>query len=312
MEQYLVTGGAGFIGSNVVRAILEQGHRVRVLDNLSTGRQENLDGLSGVEFLRGDIRDAAACAGAVRGIDYVIHLAAMISVPVSLTDPLLTHDINVTGTMNMLKAACDACVKRFVYASSSAVYGRPVEGPVREEDAGGFLSTYALTKYADELYADFFSSVYMLPCVGLRYFNVFGPRQDPNSPYAAVIPKFIRAFIDGEQPMIYGDGVQTRDFVFVEDVAAANLIACAAVLERHDVFNIARGESVSINELAQNLAEITGSDIKAAHVPKRTGDVRHSLADISKATRMLGFKPKTALADGLRKTAEWFRGTHRN
>lgn len=306
MNSFLVTGGAGFIGSHVARALLDQGHRVRVLDNLSTGSRSNLEGLNKLEFLEGDIREEKVCNHACRGVDYVIHLAAMVSVPLSMEDPPATHHVNVTGTLNIFKAALGAQVKRVVYTSSSAVYGSSDSRGLSEEDAGGFLSPYALSKYVGELYAELFQSCFGLSCVGLRYFNVFGPRQDPASAYAAVIPKFISALVAGEAPIIHGDGGQTRDFVFIEDVVRANLLAAAAPLDRHQVFNIATGRATTITLLAELLAEILERDIRPVHGPERSGDIRDSLANIAKAKTAIGYEAIFSLRDGLAKTVPWF------
>lgn len=309
MAFYLVTGGAGFIGSNIVDALLQQGARVRVLDNLSTGKIENLaDSLTRIDWIEGDIRDLDSCRRACDGIDFVLHQAALGSVPRSVEDPLTTHAVNVTGSLNMLVAARDAHVKRFVYAASSSTYGDHPGLPKVEELIGNPLSPYAVTKYANELYAQVFGRCYGLETVGLRYFNVFGPRQDPFSQYAAVIPLFVSALLRGEPPIINGDGEQSRDFTFVVNAVEANLCACLAPSAAvGQVFNIACGERTTLNQLYARLQGLLGTDITAVHGPIRAADVRHSLANISKAREFLGYTGSIHFAEGLERSIMWYQ-----
>jgi nucleoside-diphosphate-sugar epimerase len=305
---YLVTGGAGFIGSNIVELMLEEGKRVRVLDNFSTGRRENLEGLSDrIELIEGDVRDLATVTRAMAGCACVVHQAALPSVVRSTEDPLASHQVNADGTLNVLLAARDAGSRRVVYASSSSVYGDSPTLPKREDMAPRPLSPYAVGKLAGEYYCTVFSRLYGLSCVSLRYFNVFGPRQDPCSQYAAVIPNFFGALCRGEQAVIDGDGDQSRDFTFVRNVAEANLLACEAELPGGEVMNVACGESTSINDLFRLVREILGISAAPRHGAPRPGDVRHSLADITKAREKLGFIPSVGLREGLRRAAEYYR-----
>ncbi|MBU1910324.1 MAG: SDR family oxidoreductase [Verrucomicrobia bacterium] len=306
--EYLVTGGSGFIGSNLVRALLGQGRRVRVLDNLSTGRRENLQDIeSRIEFILGDLRDADTVRQAVRGVRYVLHVAALPSVVRSVRDPFATHEVNITGTVNLLLAARDAKVERLVFSSSSSVYGDTLVLPKREDMIPQPRSPYALSKLAGEHYARLFTELYGLATFSLRYFNVFGPRQDPASQYAAVIPCFIEALRYDRAPVIYGDGAQTRDFTFVEDVVSANLCGCRAPLEAAGmVFNVAWGNRFSVRDLAGLLARIMGKEIQPVHEPARAGDVRDSQADSSLAKTRLGWTPQVSFEEGLRHTVEWF------
>lgn len=304
---YLVTGGAGFIGSNIVDHLLDAGKRVRVLDNFSTGRRENLEGLAdAVELIEGDIRDFDTVARAVSGCGCVLHQAALPSVVRSIDDPLTAHQVNVGGTLNVLLAARDAGVGRVVYASSSSVYGDSPALPKQEDMAPRPLSPYAVGKLVGEYYCAVFSRLYGLSCVALRYFNVFGPRQDPRSQYAAVIPNFFNALCGGGEPVIDGDGNQSRDFTFVKNVAEANLLACEAALPGGEVMNIARGEAVSINDLLRLMQEVLGVSATPRHGNPRPGDVRHSLADITRAREKLGFTPSVSLKDGLRCAAAYY------
>lgn len=309
MAQFLVTGGAGFIGSHIVDELLQRGHTVRVLDNFATGKRENLAHCrERIELVEGDIRDLGMCARACAGIDFVLHQAALGSVPRSVADPLTSHEVNVTGTVKMLIAARDAGVKRFVYAASSSTYGDHPGLPKIEERIGNPLSPYAVTKYADELYARVFGRCYGLETVGLRYFNVFGPRQDPFSQYAAVIPLFVSALLRGAAPTINGDGEQTRDFTFVENAVQANLLACSAPAEAvGEVFNVACGERTSLNHLYGRLQELLGTRIAPVYGPARAGDVRDSLADIGKAERLLGYRGEMKFDAGLAKSIDWYR-----
>ncbi len=309
MATYLVTGGAGFIGSHIVDELLRRGKKVRVLDNLSTGKRENLAHcMERIEFLEEDIRDLDACRRACAGVDFVLHQAALGSVPRSIEDPLTSHEVNVTGAVKMLLAARDAKVKRFVYAASSSTYGDHPGLPKVEDRIGNPLSPYAVTKYADELYAQVFGRCYGLETVGLRYFNVFGPRQDPFSQYAAVIPLFVSALLRGKAPTINGDGEQTRDFTFVANAVEANLLACEAPAEAvGEVFNIACHEQVSLNRLYARLQSLLETNIEAHHGPPRAGDVRHSLADISKAARLLDYPGRISFEEGIQRSIGWYR-----
>ncbi len=299
----LVTGGAGFIGSHIVRGLLASGHEVRVIDNLSTGRLANLDEvIEEIELYELDIRDADGLRAPLVGCDAVIHLAALPSVPRSIADPSASHETNATGTLNVLRAARDAEVGRVVSASSSSIYGAAQGLPKREGMRPLPISPYAVSKLAAESYCQSFYEVYGLETVALRYFNVFGPRQDPNSEYAAVIPKFIRAFRLGEAPVIFGDGQQSRDFTYVDNVVAANLAALSTAGIGGRVYNIACGAGITLNEIAARLREALAADVEPTHGPDRVGDVRHSLADISAARTDLGYEPEVGLEDGIRRT----------
>ncbi|NPV29981.1 MAG: SDR family oxidoreductase [Firmicutes bacterium] len=304
----LVTGGAGFIGSNLTLELVRRRWRVRVLDNLATGRLQNLEPvLDQIEFIQGDVRNREDVERAVKGVEFVFHQAALPSVPRSVEDPLSTNEVNVTGTLNLLLAARDLGVRRVVIASSSSVYGNIPVLPKSEELKPCPASPYAVSKLAQELYAKNFWELYGLSTVCLRYFNVFGPRQDPQSQYAAVIPRFIAALLCGRNPVIYGDGNQSRDFTFVADVVEANLRAAEAEGVDGEVFNVARGENVTINDLLGMLGDITGVALTAEHQEPRPGDVRHSRADITKARRLLGYVPQYGLHEGLEETVKWFR-----
>ena len=301
----LVTGGAGFIGSHIAERLVREGHEVRVLDGLATGKRENIAGIAGrVTFIEGDLRDAAAVKEAVRGAEVVFHEAALGSVPRSLDDPATTNAVNVTGTLNVLIAAKDAKVRRVVYASSSSVYGPSKEFPQREDHPTRPVSPYAVSKLAGENYAVAFAKSLGLETVALRYFNVFGPRQDPASIYAAVIPRFITALREGRPLTIHGDGEQSRDFTYVENVVSANLLAARAEGVSGEVFNIACGGSLSVNTLARKLCAILGKEFKADYGPARPGDVRRSCADISKARRLLGYEPRVGFEEGLKRTVD--------
>ncbi|GAB4263886.1 SDR family oxidoreductase [Deferrisoma sp.] len=308
MATFLVTGVAGFIGSNLAEALLARGHRVRGLDNFLTGKPENLEGLDGLEFLEGDVRDPETCREACEGVDYVLHEAALGSVPRSIEDPALSNECNVTGTLNLLVAARDAGVKRLVFAASSSAYGDTPTLPKVEDMRPQPLSPYALTKLAGEEYCRLFFELYGLETVSLRYFNVFGKRQDPFSTYAAVIPKFVSALLRGEPPEIYGDGEQTRDFTYIADVVQANLRACEAPREAcGQVYNVAYGERISLNALYREIAGLLGVDLEPRYGPPRPGDVKHSLADIGKARRFLGYEPAYDVRRGLAEAIAWYR-----
>ncbi len=305
---YLVTGGAGFIGSNLVRRLAESGERVRVFDNLSSGKLENLSGLeSTVEFVSGDLRDASAVREATRGMTYVFHTGALASVQASVEDPVRTHEVNLTGTLNVLLAARDEGAERVVFSSSASVYGDSPEMPKREDMRPEPLTGYALSKLAGEHYGQVFHGLYGLNCFSLRYFNVFGPRQDPASHYAAVVPLFLRAYAAGRQPTIYGDGGQTRDFTFVEDVVSANMACLSAPAHAAGgVYNVAYGERISVKDLAAQIADLAGQPFAPTYAPARAGDIRESQADSSRARLVLGWKPEHTFADGLRSTYDWF------
>ncbi len=318
MARFLVTGGAGFIGSNLTEHLLKQGHFVRVLDDFSNGKEENLafvqdipGALDRFELLRGDIRDYETCCLACEDMDYVLHQAALGSVPRSVEDPETTHQVNTTGTLNMLRAAVKSGVKRLVYAGSSSAYGdvdREKATPKYEDLPPAPLSPYAVAKLTGEYYCRIFPELYGLETVVLRYFNVFGPRQDPQSQYAAVVPKFITALLQGRSPTIFGDGEQSRDFTYVENVVQANLAACYAGPEVvGQVINVACGENTTINQLYHLIAEIIGTDLEPVYAPPRPGDVRHSLADVSKAQRLLGLTEVVDLREGMARTVAWYK-----
>ncbi|MFH1787849.1 MAG: SDR family oxidoreductase [Candidatus Altiarchaeota archaeon] len=303
----LVTGGAGFIGSNIAARLVSDGFEVKVIDNLATGRAENIAALEDkIEFIKGSILDDKSLAKAVKDVEYMLHEAAIPSVPRSVADPLRSHEANATGTLKVLRAAKDAGVRRVVYASSSSVYGDTPTLPKREDMKPDPLSPYAVSKLCGEYYCRVFSKVYDLETVSLRYFNVFGPRQDPTSQYAAVVPKFITALSKGEAPTIFGDGEQSRDFTFVENVVDANLAALKVGKTSGEVVNVACGERTTVNELVRLLADIIGVDVSPSYMDARKGDVKHSLADISAAGELLGYKPSLGIADGLAKTCDWF------
>ncbi|MEK6711390.1 MAG: SDR family oxidoreductase [Nitrospinota bacterium] len=309
MERVLVTGGGGFIGSNLVRALLREGYAVRVLENYATGRRENLQDILGdIEMIEhpDGILNPEVCTRATKGVSGIFHQAAIPSVPRSIADPLLSDRVNVGGTLNLLEAARRAGVRRFVYASSSSVYG-DAPGDVRREDiAPAPLSPYAVSKRATELYALLYHQLHGIETVGLRYFNVFGPWQDPNSAYAAVVPLFTKCLLARERPTIHGDGEQSRDFTYIDNVVAGNLLAYKARQMGGEVFNLATGKRHSVNELFHVLRDITGADgVKPIYAPSRPGDVRDSLADIGKASRLLGYSPEIAFEEGLRRTAGW-------
>ena len=309
--KFLVTGGAGFIGSNLVEYLLKYnaGH-VTILDDLSNGYKKNIAKFikePNVTFIEGDIRDFNTCKQAVNGVDYVLHQAALGSVPRSLADPVTSNNVNISGFLNMLQAAKEANVKRMVYAASSSTYGDSPSLPKVEHIIGKPLSPYAITKYVNELYADIFSASYGFHSIGLRYFNVFGPRQDPNGAYAAVIPLFFDAAINNTSVKINGDGGQTRDFTFIENVVQANLKSLFAPIEKHEVFNVAVGERISVNDLWNKIAGLASTTIKANYGPNRPGDVRDSLANIDKGRSILGYDPLFNYNQGLEITYNWFK-----
>lgn len=306
--KWLVTGGAGFIGSNLVEALVKQGERVRVVDNFITGKDENLAPFAeDIELITGDLRDPAVCAAAVRGVEIVLHQAALGSVPRSVADPLTSHECNTTATIRLLVAAKEAGVKRFVCASSSSVYGANPVLPKHEGLQPRPLSPYAVTKLCQEQYCLAFHAVYGLETVALRYFNIYGPRQDPDSLYAAVIPRFISAALAGRPAEIYGDGEQTRDFTYVADCVEANLLAAEKREAVGRFINIAGGGETSINQLWRMVAGLTGTAAAPRYLDPRAGDVRKSLADVSLARELLGWRPKTSLAQGLEQTVAWMK-----
>lgn len=310
---FLVTGGAGFIGSNLCEAILNMGYSVRCLDNFSTGKRENLDGFINsplFELIEGDIRDLDICLAACEGVDYVSHQAAWGSVPRSIEMPLFYEEVNIRGTLNMMEAARQNKVKKFVYASSSSVYGDEPNLPKQEGREGNVLSPYALTKRTDEEYGRLYTALYGLPTIGLRYFNVFGRRQDPYGAYAAVIPKFVSLLLRDEAPTIHGDGEQSRDFTYIENVIEANLKACLAPKEADgEAFNIACGGREKLIDIYRLIAQALGrGHIQPVYGPDRAGDIRHSNADISKAKRLLGYAPEWSFERGIRAAMEWYRG----
>lgn len=307
MAKYLVTGGAGFIGSNIVEELLKRGEHVRVLDNLSTGKRENLRPfLNDIELIEGDVRSYHIVREAVQGVDFILHQAALPSVPRSIKDPITTNEVNVIGTLNILDAARECSVKRVVFASSSSVYGNNLVLPKREDLVPDPISPYAVSKLAAEKYCKAFYEVYGLETVCLRYFNVFGSNQDPNSQYSAAIPKFITAILNGDRPTVYGDGEQSRDFTYVQNVVEANLLACEAEGVAGETFNIACGESITINQLIQKINEIFGKHVQSKYLEAREGDVKHSLADIGNAKKFLSYEVHDFFDSGLEKTVAWY------
>lgn len=316
-KKVLVTGGAGFIGSNLTEELLRNNNQVICLDNFSTGHEKNLAGFINHRnfcLIEGDIRSYETCKIAAEGVDYVYHQAALGSVPRSINDPLITNEVNVSGFINMLQAAKEAKVKRFIYAASSSTYGDHPALPKVEEEIGSPLSPYAVTKYVNELYAQVFSKTYGIETIGLRYFNVFGKRQDPDGAYAAVIPKFVKSFILKESPVINGDGAHSRDFTYVENVVQANLLAAATENPTaiNKVYNVAFGSQTSLKELVENLKALLSaydpeiSKVKVKYGPDRIGDIKHSLASIEKAKSLLGYNPKFSVIEGLQASVEWY------
>jgi nucleoside-diphosphate-sugar epimerase len=307
MANYLVTGGAGFIGSHLAEELLRRGHRVRVADSLITGKRANLDVIKAAEFLEGDLADLPFASRSVAGMDYVLHQAAIPSVPRSVDDPVTSNRANITATINTLWAAKDAGVKRLVYAASSSAYGNTPTLPKREDMPTHPLSPYALQKLVGEQYCQLFTALYRFETVGIRYFNVFGPRQDPGSPYSGVISQFATALLAGRQPTIYGDGGQTRDFTYVANVVDGVLRACDAPKASGEVINVATAGRISLNDLVRVMNLLIGSNVQPVYKEPRAGDVRDSQADISKAKALLGYEPTVSLEEGLRLTLDWFR-----
>ncbi len=316
-KSVLVTGGAGFIGSSLCHDLLERGNKVICLDNFATGRRQNISDLADhprFTLIDGDIRDQEVCRRAVRGVDLVLHQAALGSVPRSIADPATTNAVNIDGFLNMLIATRDAGIKRFVYASSSSVYGDSAELPKVEERTGKVLSPYAVTKLVNEEYARVFGALYGMETIGLRYFNVFGRRQDPEGPYAAVIPKFTMAFMKHESPVINGDGTNSRDFTYIDNVILANNLAATAENPAaiNQVYNVACGDSVNLNEMTRLLREYLSAhdpaiaEVVAKHGPERPGDIPHSMASVGKAVGLLGYQPQVLFGEGLKRAVEWY------
>lgn len=310
-SKFLVTGGAGFIGSNLTETILDMGYKVRVLDDFSTGKRENLKPFysnGNFEFIEGSIADLETCMKACEGIDYVLHQAAWGSVPRSIKMPLKYEEINIKGAHNMMEAAKENNIKKFVYASSSSVYGDHPVLPKVEGQEGKVLSPYALTKKVDEEYGRLYFNLYGLETIGMRYFNVFGKRQDPFGAYAAVIPKFVKSLLDNEAPTINGDGLTSRDFTYIENVIEFNLKACLATKEASgEAFNVAFGGRVTLNELYDTLANALESNLKPNYTETREGDIKHSNADITKAKTLVGYNPKYSFERGIKETIEWYK-----
>lgn len=317
MKHILITGGAGFIGSNLTEYFLNKGYRITCLDNFATGHKHNIEPFlvnSNYSLIEGDIRDLTTCQRAVEGVDFVLHQAALGSVPRSINDPITSNDVNISGFLNMLVAARDAKVKRFVYAASSSTYGDSESLPKVENVIGRPLSPYAITKYVNELYADIFSKTYGLQCIGLRYFNVFGRRQDPNGAYAAVIPLFVKQFMNHESPKINGEGNYSRDFTYIDNVIQMNELAMLTENEEaiNTVYNTAVGDRTTLNDLVKYLREYLSEfdaqilGIEAIHGPNRIGDIPHSLASIEKAQDLLGYKPTHTIDKGLKEAVKWY------
>jgi nucleoside-diphosphate-sugar epimerase len=305
---YLVTGGAGFIGSNIVRRLVKDGEKVRVLDDFSTGKRENLAGIEGLEIIEGSLTDIRAMRAALAGVEFVLHQGAIPSVPRSVADPLFSNEANVTGTLSLLVEARAAGVKRVIFAASSSAYGDTEILPKEENMPADPLSPYAVGKYTGELYARIFANIYGLETVSLRYFNIFGPYQDPASEYAAVIPKFIQLMLKGEAPTIFGDGEQSRDFTYIDNAVEANLLACrSSKVGKGEVINVACGESYTLNDLVAALNEILGTKLSPIYTESKPGDVKHSLAAIERAKELLGYDVKVDFREGLQRTVEWFR-----
>ena len=305
--KFLVTGGAGFIGSHIVDALIRNGDKVKVIDDFSSGARENLEGVAGkIELTEGDIRDKAVVGSIMQGVDYVLHQAALRSVPKSLGNPKLYNDVNINGTLNILEAAKEAKVRRVVLASSSSIYGETDKLPEKEDFLPLLISPYALTKLAGEYYCRIFSQIHGLETASLRYFNVFGPRQSLENEYAVVIPKFITCMLKDENPPIHGDGKQTRDFTYVENVVQANIKAATTPGIKCEVFNIACGKAFSVLDIVKYVNKILKKDIKPKLGPIRQGDVKHTLADISKAKKLIKFEPKVGFEEGLMKTVQYF------
>jgi UDP-glucose 4-epimerase len=308
MPKYLITGGAGFIGSNLARKLVGQDADVVILDNFSTGKVENLEDLKDrARVIEGDICDIDVVREATEGTDYVLHHAAVVSVPRSVKDPLRTNEVNVDGTLNCLLAARDAGVKRFVFAASSSAYGDSEELPKREDMPSLPLSPYGVAKLVGEMYCKVFNDVYGLETVSLRYFNIFGPYQDPTSQYSAVVPIFISSLLAGKSPVVYGDGEQSRDFTFIDNAVQANLLAVKSEKAPGSVINVACGARFTLNRLIEDLKKLLGSSVQTRYADPRTGDIKHSMGDISAAKDLLGYKPEVSFEEGLKRTVDWFK-----
>ena len=310
MSHYLITGGAGFIGSHLTEELVRRGHRIRVVDSLVTGKRTNLDHIPGVDFLEGDLADLDVARAAVEDCDYVLHQAAIPSVPRSVKDPITSNRANVDATLNTLVAARDAGVKRLVFAGSSSAYGDTPVLPKHERMPDNPLSPYALQKVVGEQYLQMFTKLYGFETVSIRYFNVFGPRQDPSSPYSGVISVFARALLENRSPKIFGDGEQTRDFTYVANVVDGVLRACEASGASGQVINVATGGRISLNELFRSMRAVVGASVEPIYLEGRQGDVRDSQADISKAKELLGYEPIISFEEGLSRTIEWYRAQH--
>jgi len=309
MAHYLVTGGAGFIGSHLAEELVRRGHRVRVADSLVTGRRSNLDHISGIEFLQGDLADLEFARQSVQDVEFVLHQAAIPSVPRSVKDPITSNRANVDATLNVLVAARDADVRRLVFAGSSSAYGDTPTLPKHEDMPNRPLSPYALQKVIGEQYLQLFTRLYGFETVSIRYFNVFGPRQDPSSPYSGVISVFATALLEGRAPTIFGDGEQTRDFTYIANVVNGVLRAVEAEGANGEVINVATSGRISLNTLFESMRRLIGADVQPVYAEPRTGDVRDSQADITKAKRILGYEPSVSFEEGLRRTVEWYRAT---
>lgn len=308
MATYLITGGAGFIGSNIAKALVAKGEKVKILDNFNTGKKDNIaEFIDDVEVIDGDFTNEKTVQSALKQVDVVFHQGAIPSVPKSIQNPIESNHANVSGTLQLLQGAVEAKVSRFIYAASSSAYGDSETLPKHEQLPGNPMSPYAVSKYTGELYCKVFYNLYGLETVSLRYFNVFGPRQDPNSKYAAVIPSFIKAMLNDKPPTIFGDGTQSRDFTFIDNVVAANLLAANAPKLQGESVNIGGGASIDLNSLVDEINVLLGKQIQANYGPERPGDVKHSLADIHLAEKLIAYRPTVSFQEGLRQTVEWFK-----
>ncbi|GIN10034.1 epimerase [Shouchella clausii] len=308
MATYLITGGAGFIGSNIAKALVAKGEKVKILDNFNTGKKDNIaEFIDDVEVIDGDFTNEKTVQSALKQVDVVFHQGAIPSVPKSIQNPIESNHANVSGTLQLLQGAVEARVSRFIYAASSSAYGDSETLPKHEQLPGNPMSPYAVSKYTGELYCKVFYNLYGLETVSLRYFNVFGPRQDPNSKYAAVIPSFIKAMLNDKPPTIFGDGTQSRDFTFIDNVVAANLLAANAPKLQGESVNIGGGASIDLNSLVDEINVLLGKQIQANYGPERPGDVKHSLADIHLAEKLIAYRPTVSFQEGLRQTVEWFK-----
>jgi nucleoside-diphosphate-sugar epimerase len=305
---YLITGGAGFIGSNIAKTLVAKGEKVKILDNFNTGKKDNIaEFIDEIEVIDGDFTNEKMVQSALKQVDVVFHQGAIPSVPKSIQNPIESNHANVSGTLQLLQGAVEAKVSRFIYAASSSAYGDSETLPKHEQLPGNPMSPYAVSKYAGELYCKVFHNLYGLETVSLRYFNVFGPRQDPNSKYAAVIPSFIKAMLNDQPPTIFGDGTQSRDFTFIDNVVSANLLAANAPKLQGESVNIGGGASIDLNSLVDEINSLLGKHIQASYGPERPGDVKHSLADIHLAEKLIAYRPTVSFREGLRQTVEWFK-----